>query len=137
MNEPVWLEKDLILDLHEFVITDSGGSHGMRDERLLESALARPLNRFLYENIGDLCELAATYAHAISSNHAFVDGNKRAAFMALGQFLEDTGWLLVAERETASATMLALAAGELDIAQLTDWVRAHAVQANPPAPAAV
>jgi death on curing protein len=97
----------------------------MRDEGLLDSALARPLNRFVYDAVSDLAELAATYAVAIAKNHPFVDGNKRAAFMALGQFLEDNGQTLTASDTEATATMLAVATGEIGITELTTWIRSN------------
>lgn len=123
MTEPLWMDEELLLRLHEEVLRETGGASGIRDLNLLRSALARPLNRYAYEGVTDLIELAATYAVAISSNHPFVDGNKRAAFMALGLFLDDNGLQLIAERGDATQTMLAVAAGELDIPALTDWLR--------------
>lgn len=123
MTEPLWMDEELLLRLHEEVLRETGGASGIRDLNLLRSALARPLNRYAYEGVTDLIELAATYAVAISSNHPFVDGNKRAAFMALGLFLDDNGLQLIAEGGDATQTMLAVAAGELDIPALTDWLR--------------
>lgn len=117
------MDEELLLRLHEEVLRETGGASGIRDLNLLRSALARPLNRYAYEGVTDLIELAATYAVAISSNHPFVDGNKRAAFMALGLFLDDNGLQLIAEGGDATQTMLAVAAGELDIPALTDWLR--------------
>lgn len=123
MTEPLWMDEELLLRLHEEVLRETGGASGIRDLKLFRSALARPLNRYAYEGVTDLIELAATYAVAISSNHPFVDGNKRAAFMALGLFLDDNGLQLIAEGGDATQTMLAVAAGELDIPALTDWLR--------------
>lgn len=123
MTEPLWMDEELLLRLHEEVLRETGGASGIRDLNLLRSALARPLNRYAYEGVTDLIELAATYAVAISSDHPFVDGNKRAAFMALGLFLDDNGLQLIAEGGDATQTMLAVAAGELDIPALTDWLR--------------
>jgi death-on-curing protein len=90
VSDPLWIEKALLLDLYEDVVAASGGAFGVRDEGLLDSALARPINRRAYEGVDDLHELAATYAIAISANHPFLDGNKRMAFMALGQFSSTT-----------------------------------------------
>eukprot|EP01041_Mallomonas_annulata_P015900 gene15900-33500_t len=103
MTEPLWLDKALLLALYDDVVVASGGAAGLRDEGLLESALARPVNRRLYENIDDLLALAATYCVGIASNHPFVDGNKRMAFIALGQFLEDNGIVLTATDDDAIA----------------------------------
>lgn len=121
--DPVWLDKQLILALYEDVVGVSGGAVGLRDDGLLESALARPLNRRAYEGVEDILELAATYAVAVASNHPFIDGNKRMAFMALGQFLEDNGILLTATDEDATHIMLSVATGDTDIARLTSWLQ--------------
>ena len=130
MSEPLWLDRDLILALYEDVVAASGGAFGIRDEGLLESALARPLNRFLYEDCRDLIELAATYAVAISGNHPFIDGNKRVAFVALGQFLADNGLELLATDDDAIRTMLSLAAGELDLPAMVIWLRGVVRETN-------
>lgn len=123
MAEPFWLDRELVLLLHEDIIAETGGAAGVRDEGLLDSALARPLNRFAYESVTDIVELAATYAVAIASNHPFIDGNKRSAFMALGLFLEDNGFLLVAKPDDATEAMMAVARNEATIEALTAWLR--------------
>lgn len=117
------MDEELLVSLHDEVLRETGGASGIRDVNLLKSALARPLNRYAYEGVTDIVELAATYAVAISGNHPFVDGNKRAAFMALGLFLDDNGLSLIADGGDATRTMLAVAAGELDIPALTEWLR--------------
>lgn len=127
MVEPVWMDEELLLKLHDEVLRETGGACGVRDLNLLRSALARPLNRYAYEGVADLVELAATYAVAISGNHPFIDGNKRAAFMALGLFLDDNGLELIADGDDATQAMLAVAAGELDIPSLTEWLRTRVV----------
>lgn len=127
MIEPVWMDEELLLKLHDEVLRETGGACGVRDLHLLRSALARPLNRYAYEGVTDLVELAATYAVAISGNHPFIDGNKRAAFMALGLFLDDNGLELIADGDDATQAMLAVAAGELDIPALTEWLRTRVV----------
>lgn len=123
MTEPLWLDRELVLLLHDDILAETGGATGVRDEGLLESALARPLNRFAYERVEDLLELAATYAVAIASNHPFVDGNKRAAFMALGLFLEDNSLTLVATNDDATEVMLGVAQSQVTIEDLTEWLR--------------
>lgn len=123
MDGPIWLDKELILALYEDVVAASGGAFGVRDDGLLESALARPLNRYSYEGVDDVLELAATYAVAIARNHPFIDGNKRVAFVALGQFLLDNRVLLSATDDDATAVMLSVATGDTDIAALTAWLR--------------
>ena len=122
MREPVWIDKALILALYEDVVVASGGAVGLRDEGLLESALARPINRRLYEGVDEIAELAATYAVGIASNHPFVDGNKRMAFIALGQFLADNGLSLIASDEDAIKVMLGVATGAVGIEDLTVWL---------------
>ena len=123
MAEPVWLDKALVLALYADVTAASGGAAGLLSEGLLESALARPINRRLYEGIDDLLDLGATYAVGVASNHAFVDGNKRIAFMALGQFLIDNGVLLTAKDDEATEIMLGVARNEVSIDQLAAWLR--------------
>lgn len=127
MSEPLWMDKELLIRLHEEVLRVTGGASGIRDVNLLNSALARPVNRYSYEGVTDLVELAATYAVAIASNHPFIDGNKRAAFMALGLFLDDNGLSLIADPDDATDAMMGVARGEIDISQLTGWLRSRVV----------
>jgi len=122
---PRWIDKQSLLLLHDESLSLFGGARGIRDEGLLDSALARPVNKFLYETIGDLAELAAAYAHGIVKNHAFVDGNKRAAFLSLGLFLAINGKRLRAKPVDAIHIVVALAAGELDEVELAQWIRLH------------
>jgi len=124
-TEPRWHTKAGLMLLHDRSLTLHGGSPGLRDEGLLESALARPENRFAYEGLDDIAALAATYAVAISSNHPFIDGNKRTAFLAAGLFLEKNGLRLVASPADAALTMFAVAASEIDIEGLTAWLRSN------------
>ena len=91
MAEPVWLNAHLVLGLYSYVVEISGGAVGLRDEGLLQSTLARAPNRYAYEGVEDIAELAATYAVGVAKNHPFIDGDKRVAFACLGQFLEDNG----------------------------------------------
>lgn len=121
--EPRWITKLAVVVLHDMSIATDGGAPGIRDEGLLESALDRPKNRFHYEGVIDLPALAATYAVGMAKNHAFADGNKRAAFIAAGLFLEKNGLALTATQADAALTMLAVAAGEIDIDQLAAWIR--------------
>jgi death-on-curing protein len=126
-SEPVWVLGQAIKVLHERSLALHGGPSGVRDEGLLESALERPKNRFHYDGINDLVELAATYAAAVSANHPFVDGNRRAAFQAMVLFLRLNGRRLVADQADAARTIFRLAAGEIDIPALTDWLRSRVV----------
>jgi death on curing protein len=129
MAEPIWLAEQAVIILHDRSIALHGGPGGIRDPGLLASALQRPQNRFHYEGVDDIADLAATYAVAISSNHPFVDGNKRAAFQGLTLFLRLNGMRLTASQADAALTILALAAGRFDLPQLADWVRANSAPA--------
>jgi death-on-curing protein len=123
MPEPVWLEMEAILALHDRSLALHGGAQGLRDPGLLESALMRPRNRFHYEGVKDIVALAASYALAVSSNHPFADGNKRTAFLSLALFLRLNGMRLAADPVDATRTMFALAAGSLGEKDLAEWVR--------------
>jgi death-on-curing protein len=125
--EPRWVTKEGLLVLHDRSIALHGGAPGLRDDGLLESALARPANRFHYEDVQDICDLAATYLVAVASNHPFADGNKRAAYLAAGLFLRKNGRRLVAEQADAALMVLGVAAGQRDIETLAAWIRARSV----------
>ena len=125
---PRWVSKETVLVLHERSIALHGGAPGMKDEGLLESALARPANRFHYEGVDDICALAAIYLVAVASNHPFIDGNKRAAFLAAGLFLRLNGRRLVAEQADAARAVLAVAAGERDVGPVAAWIRARSIE---------
>ncbi len=127
-TEPRWITKAGLLILHEDSIREHGGSRGMRDEGLLESALARPRNVAPYKQHVSLAHLAAAFAFGIAKNHAFVDGNKRAAFAAMNLFLEKNGWRLIASEVDATLTMLRVAASEMDEAVLAEWISANIEQ---------
>jgi death on curing protein len=122
VTEPVWLDTDIVLDIHAEQLAIFGGGDGMRDLGLLESALARPLNKFAYGET-DLAALAAAYAFGIARNHPFVDGNKRAAFGAMIVFLGLNEIDLDVPPEAATAIILDMAAGEIDEDGLTRWLR--------------
>ncbi len=124
-SPPVWLEKAAILALHDRSLALHGGPSGIRDEGLLDSAMARPVHRFLYEKVTSIAALAATYAVGIASNHPFVDGNKRAAYQALILFLALNGAPLRAGKVDAINTMIAVAAGQIDIDTLAEWIRSN------------
>ena len=128
MSEPVWLDKTTLLLLHAAALAEHGGMEGIRDEGLLDSALARPRNLFAYEGTESLARLAAAYAIGISRNHPFLDGNKRAAFIALALFIARNGSRLRADQVDATRTMLRVAAGELDENQLADWIESRTVK---------
>jgi death on curing protein len=122
VSEPVWLPVDLVLSIHDEQLREFGGPPGLRDRGLLESALARPLNKFGYGS-GDLAELAAAYAFGLARNHAFVDGNKRIAFLAMVTFLGLNDIEFVVPEAEAVVIMLGVAAGEIDEHGLARWIR--------------
>lgn len=126
-HEPIWIEKQAIVALHDRSLALHGGPAGMRDEGLLESALQRPRNRFFYEGEASIAALAATYAVGVASNHPLLDGNKRAAYQAMILFLAINDAPLGGDRVDAINTMLGVAAGEIDIDALTIWVRTNSV----------
>lgn len=117
-----WIDKSTLILLHDESLAEHGGASGIRDEGLLDSALARPLNLAAYET-PDVAALAASYALGLAKNHAFIDGNKRAGFLSMGLFLFTNGYRLNASQADATITMLNVAAGEMDEAALADWIR--------------
>lgn len=126
MKEPIWLSKALMLAAHKHIIAETGGSEGVRDETLLESALSRPKNAYHYEQV-DIFDLAAIYAVGISSNHPFVDGNKRVAFVAADIFLKKNGYELEVEIDKEQEILfLNLADGKVSRVELAEWYRQHA-----------
>ena len=122
-----WINKQALFLLHDESLAEHGGAAGLRDEGLLDSALARPLNLNAY-GTPDFADLAASYAIGLAKNHGFVDGNKRAAFLATGLFLHLNGYRLSVSQVDATLTMLAVAAGTLDEASFAAWLRAHCVK---------
>ncbi|ODT45505.1 MAG: death-on-curing protein [Methylobacterium sp. SCN 67-24] len=122
MTEPLWLTPDVVADIHSEQLALFGGPDGIRDLGLLESALARPVNRFAYGE-RDLAVLAAAYAFGIARNHPFVDGNKRVSLLTLIIFLRLNGIAFAPSEADAAAIILALAAGEVDEEGLTRWIR--------------
>jgi death-on-curing protein len=124
MSSWKWVSRQILLLLHDESLAEHGGSHGLRDEGLLDSALARPQNLALYEQ-PDFASLAASYGVALAKNHAFVDGNKRVAFLAVGLFLSLNGYRLIATQAQATLTMLDLAAGDINEAAFAQWIRTH------------
>jgi death-on-curing protein len=125
VTEPERLSKALILAIHDEQLAEHGGGTGVRDDGLLESALARPQNRLAYDAKTDLPALAAAYAFGLARNHPFVDGNKRTAFVAAELFLELNGMTLTASDQDCVLTMLRLASGEIDEDEFAAWLRAN------------
>ena len=117
-----WISKQALLLLHAESLAEHGGGQGLRDVGLLVSALARPQNLAAYGN-PDHAALAASYGLGLAKNHAFVDGNKRAALLATGLFLYLNGWRLTASQADTTLAMLSLAAGELSEDDFAAWLR--------------
>jgi len=117
-----WIDKQLLITLHDESLLLHGGASGIRDEGLLDSALSRAVNLALYSE-PDFAELAAAYGVGLAKNHAFVDGNKRVAFLAVGLFLGLNGYKLIVNQSDATQTMLAVASGEMQEVDFAQWVR--------------
>lgn len=120
----VWIEEAVVGAIHEAQLAEHGGSAGVRDAGLLESALGRPLNQAAYGS-PDGADCAAAYGFGIARNRPFIDGNKRTAFVCTELFLALNGCTLVADDAACVAIMLAVAAGELDEAAFAVWLRQH------------
>jgi death on curing protein len=120
----IWVSPEVALAAHQEQIAEHGGGEGVRDQRLLESAMARPLNLFAYGE-PTAAELAASYAYGIARNHPFVDGNKRTAAVVSETFLMLNGHDLLASDAELVVAFLALAAGDLSEEELAQWFRDH------------
>ena len=119
-----WIDRTALVLLHDESLAEHGGAAGIRDGGLLDSALARRLNLAAYES-PDFGDLAAAYGVGVARNHPFVDGNKRAAFLAVGLFLALNGYRLVSTQAEATLTMLAVAAEDIDEPAFAGWIREH------------
>lgn len=124
MKEPYWLTRDECLTLHDLILAHYGGITGLRDDNLLETALAKPQQIFHYGK-PTMAELGAAYAAGIVKNHPFLDGNKRTGFMMAAGFLERNGWEFYASEVEVVVRTLALAAGELSEAGYGEWLNAN------------
>ena len=124
MSEPIWIEEELVLAIHDRQLVEHGGAEGLRDEALLQSALGRPLNHFAYEST-DIIELAAKYAAGIVQNHPFVDGNKRTGFVVGVLFLELNGYRFTASEEAAAQAMLELASSSISETGFCEFLRSN------------
>jgi len=113
--------------MHSEQLAEHGGSDGIRDETLLDSALAKPHNVFAYADQPDIFRLAASYAFGIARNHAFIDGNKRTALVVSLTFLGRNGWQINSSKEDLYFTFLHLAEGSLSEEELSAWFTKHAV----------
>lgn len=128
MSEPVWIEEELALAIHDRQLVEHGGAEGVRDQSVLQSALARPLNHLVYES-PDTIVLAAKYTAGIIQNHPFVDGNKRTGFVVGVLFLELNDYRFTASEEAAAQAILELAAGAIDEKGFGEFLRSHSKRA--------
>lgn len=122
MSDPEWLTLAMVLAIHEEQLAIHGGSPGLRDSGMLESALDRPRNKWAYEH-ADLAGLAAAYGYGIARNHPFVDGNKRTSLLAIYTFLGLNDIDFIVPEADAATMILSLAAGEVSEESLTRWIR--------------
>jgi death-on-curing protein len=131
-EEPKWVTYDQVVAIHSRQLRRFGGAPGLRDDGMLRSALERPVNKWQYEqadldasdlDASDLATLAAAYAFGLAKNHAFVDGNKRAAFMTMVVFLRKNDVRFAPDQAHATAMMISLAAGEVSEQSLARWIR--------------
>ena len=123
MTEPVWVLPELVLAVHQMLLAEHGGLPGIREQALLDSALARPQQKLAYENDISIFELAASYSYGLARNHPFIDGNKRIALTVAAVFLELNGYSLNATEAEATLMFQRLAAGTLSEPELANWIR--------------
>ena len=122
MTEPIWVLMDAVIAIHKRQLAEHGGGSGIRDSKLLESALAKPKNIYVYTpDQTKIPLLAASYAFGIARNHPFVDGNKRTAFVVSLLFLKLNGYVVQATQENLYKTFMALADGSMSEEQLANW----------------
>jgi death-on-curing protein len=119
-----WIDRRTLVLLHDESLAEHGGASGLRDETMLQSALARPLHLVSYGS-PDVADLAAAYGVGLAKNHPFVDGNKRAAFLSVGLFLALNGQRLVATQAEATLVMFDVAASAMDESSFASWIRGH------------
>ena len=122
MSEPRWLTIEMIVAIHDEQLAIHGGSAGLRDLGLLESALDRPRNKWTYEQ-AEFAQLAAAYGYGLARNHPFIDGNKRSSLLAIYTFLGINGIDFIVPEAEAAAMILALAAGDVSEESLARWIR--------------
>ena len=130
---PQWIDLSVVLAIHEQQIAEHGGSLGIRDLGMIESALGRPQNLLLY-NDPDIFDLAAAYGYGLAQNHGFVDGNKRTAYVVTRLFLILNGYDFSASAVEKVITFEKVGKGEIDQAALASWLRSHSEIRNPDSP---
>ena len=123
MSEPIWLKRVWVDAIHFQQLQRFGGLWGVRDESVVESALARPRNLWAYDNVTDLATLAAACGYGLTRGHGYVDGNKRTGFVAMAIFLDLNGWIFEAPEQEVVQVMLAVASGDLSETDFAGWVK--------------
>lgn len=131
MTAPVWVLPELVQAIHQTLLAEHGGLPGVRDKDLLESALARPLQKATNETAASIFDLAASYSYGLARNHPFVDGNKRIALTVAAVFLELNGYSLDATEAEAVLMYQQLAAGSLTEEELAAWIRDSSISKRP------
>ena len=127
-SEPRWLSRLVVDAIHDEQLREHGGLPGIRDENVLESALARPQQKWHYTGQTDVPTLAAAYAFGLVRNHPYRDGNKRIGFLAMVTFLGTNGYDLQATDAEVVAEVLAVADGSLSEEALAAWIRQHSTK---------
>ena len=127
MSQWRWIERRVLIAIHDMQLAEHGGGAGLRDDHLLESALAKPQNLAAYGE-PDVAALAAAYGYGISRNHAFIDGNKRTGLVAAELFLRLNGYRLVVGDADCVMTMLAVASGDITEEEFAAWLRRHIIK---------
>lgn len=125
MDEPVWLDRLIVDAMHYDQMQQHGGLFGIKDENALDSALARPRQKWAYEPTTDLCALAADYGYGLANDHPYSDGNKRIAFASMYTFLGVNGWEIIAPEPQVVRLIIDVASGRCSEKQLAKWLRDH------------
>ena len=131
-REPIWVSRLVLNAAHFDILRAHGGMPGLRDENALESALARPRQRWAYRRTADLADLAAAYGFGLARNHPYRDGNKRVAFLAMAVFVGVNGYEIDAPEPEVVKVMVSLADGRLSEPALARWLRTRLVGLPPP-----
>lgn len=126
--EPIWIDEGEAIAIHDRQLAEHGGDEGLRDQGTLQSAMARPLNAYHYAQEVSLSKLAACYAYGLAKNHAFIDGNKRTAWVVARTFLILNGYGITASKEEKYKAMYKLAAGDLSEAEFAAWLESKLVK---------
>jgi len=127
MKEPVWVMGQVVMSAHKMLLSEHGGSPGLRDEALLTSALSRPQQRFSYVPESSIFELAASYSYGLAKNHSFIDGNKRIAFTVAAIFLEINGFHFNAPESEVVVIFENLASNNITEKEVADWFKTSTV----------